>query len=246
MNSESERIIAGFEHLEGTYQIENYIFGDHTRDVVPGCWIYGDTVYGDVQIGFQQWATYSVPVMAYLVHVSTVRVPTQVKQQQDISVVEGYSSAFSTSVETDVGLGVGFVGSMAIGVKASSSSTDGIHGSTTRTQKIEMEGPGVFNVYQLHVAYAHCATSAGSYADFFRYAKTLARPTAEDPARTDLYFMTSIATDTIVPVSSENSQPPLSWADIQEAALMQGYDPQINGGMWSIDLGAYDTPGAHY
>ncbi|MCY1450443.1 hypothetical protein D9M71_672480 [compost metagenome] len=58
--------------------------------------------------------------------------------------------------------------------------------------------------------------------------------------------MTSIATNTIVPVASKNSAAPLSWADIQEAALMEGYDAEINGGMWSIDYSAFDTPGSHY
>lgn len=246
MSDKTKRLIATFEHVEGTYEIENYLFGDLAADVTPGCWIYGDTVYGDVMIAGQNWATYSVPVMAYLVHVSTVRVPTKVKHIHEAVVVEGYSSSFTTSVETDISLGAAFIGSLAVQVKIASSATNGVHGSSTRTQKIEMEGPGVFNIYQLHMAYAHCATSAGIYADCFKYAKAIARPTPRQPDREDLFFMTSIACETIVPVSSSKSSAPLSWADIQEAALMEGYDPEVNGGMWSIDYSASTTPGACY
>ncbi|MEJ5862453.1 hypothetical protein [Pseudomonas farsensis] len=121
--------------------------------------------------------------------------------------------------------------------------TEGIHGSNARAHKVEVEGPGGFSVYQLHIAHAHCATSAADHAGSFKYAKTLARPTEEQPDRVDLYFMTSIATDTLVPVSSEHCVPVLSWEDIQEAALMKGYDPETNEGLWSIDFTACDNPG---
>jgi len=246
MSDKTKRIIAGFEHVEGSYEIENYLFGDQVDSVTPGCWIYGDTVYGDMRIGAENWGTYSVPVMAYLVHMNTVRLPTKVKHHQEVAVVNGYSSSVTSSIEADLSLGGGFIAIAGGELKLTHSSTEGITGSTTRSQKIEMEGPGTFNIYQVHIAYAHCATSAGPFAHLFKYAKTIARPTARQPDREDLFFMTSIATNTIVPVSSKNSSAPLSWADIQEAGLMEGYDPEVNGGMWSIDYSAFDTPGSHY
>lgn len=275
MSNNAERIIADFEHLETPDEIENHLFRG-TNGVIPGCWISADTVCADIQIGGQGWATYSVPVMAYLVKVDTITVPGKARHQQEISAVEGYSNAFYSNVKTEVGLGkdfnpfMGESGRVRNGVtegihgsnarvqkvqskefnpvmgesgRVSNGVTEGIHGSNARVHKVEVEGPGGFNVYQLHIAHAHCATSAADHAGSFKYAKTLARPTEEQPERVDLYFMTSIATDTLVPVSSEHCVPVLSWEDIQEAALMKGYDPETNEGLWSIDYTACDNPG---
>lgn len=243
MSNNAERIIAGFEHLETPDEIENHLFRG-TNGVIPGCWISADTVCVDIQIGGQGWATYSVPVMAYLVQVETITVPGKAKHQQEISAVEGYSNAFYSNVKTEVGLGKDFNPFMGESGRVRNGVTEGIHGSNARVHKVEVEGPGGFGVYQLHIVHAHCATSAADHAGSFKYAKTLARPTEEQPDRVDLYFLTSIATDTLVPVSSEHCVPVLSWEDIQEAALMKGYDPETNEGLWSIDYTACDSTGA--
>ncbi|MFV3287844.1 monalysin family beta-barrel pore-forming toxin [Pseudomonas sp. NY11955] len=231
--------IGNFPHKRGAYEIENYLFGSDGA-VNAGCWVYDKTVYGDMRLGPQNWGTYSTPIMAYLVHLNTVRVPSSVKHVQEVAVTEGYSHSFTSTLETEIGLGAGFLLS-AVGGRLTSSSTEGIHGSSVNTRKIEMEGPGVFNIYQVHYVYAHCVTSAGNYVDFFNYSKF-----RRVNQREDLYFLTSVATETTVAVAAKYSIAPLRWEEIQAAALMQGYDVDNNSGRFAFDWKAYSRPGSQY
>ncbi|NQD55077.1 monalysin family beta-barrel pore-forming toxin [Pseudomonas sp. CM25] len=231
--------IGDFPHKRGSYEVENYLLGGDGA-VNAGCWIYDKTVYGDMKLGSQNWATYSTPVLAYLAHLNTVRVPSSVKYIQDVAVTEGYSSTFTSTLETEIGLGSGFLGCV-IGGKLTSSSSEGIYGSTVNTRKIEMEGPGVFNIYQLHYVYAHCVTSAGNFGDFFEYSKC-----QKIKNREDLFFLTSLASETTVAVASKYSIAPLGWGEIQIAALMDGYNAEFNSGRFAFDWKARNLPGCHY
>lgn len=231
--------IDNFPHKRGSYEIENYLFGSDGA-VNAGCWIKDETVYGDMRLGPKDWGTYTTPIMAYLSHLNTVRVPSSVKHIQEVAVTEGYSSTFTSTLEMEVGLGGGFLLS-AVGGKLTSSTSEGIHGSTVNTRKVEMEGPGVFNIYQMHYVYAHCLTSAGNYLDFFKYAKY-----RQGKNREDLYILTSVATNSTVTVAGKHSIAPLGWDEIQVAALMNGYDVTWNRGRWALDWEAYNVPGCRY
>lgn len=233
--------IGNFPFKRGSFEIENYLFGEQDGRVNPGCLVLGSTVCGDMKVGTQNWLTYSVPVMAYLVHTNTARVPTKVKHTQDVTVTAGYSSSFTAALETEVKVEAGFAVAVGASLKLSAGSTDGIHGSTTRTQKVEIEGPGVFNIYQVHMVYAHCVTSAGALSRSFKYAKTM-----KSNGKQDLYFISSIATDTVVPVITRHSVAPLGWEEIQVALLMNGYDPDVNGGRFGFDFRAVELPGGRY
>ncbi|MFF7061098.1 monalysin family beta-barrel pore-forming toxin [Pseudomonas sp. NPDC008258] len=238
------KAIGDFPHKRGTYEIEKYLYGMDGK-VNPGCWVFGDTVYGDLFLGNQNWGTYSTPILAYLEYLGMARVPGKVSHTEEVSTVEGYSRSFTSSLETEVSLGAGFLGS-AIGGKLTSSSTEGISKTHTRSQKIEMEGPGIFNFYQMHMVYAHCVTGAGGFADFFKYAKTKTYSKAGRDDREDLCIVTSIATSSVITVSAENSIRPLGWDEIQEAALMKGHQFPGNSGRWIFNYGAYHTPGNRY
>ncbi|MFK3816201.1 monalysin family beta-barrel pore-forming toxin [Pseudomonas sp. NPDC089407] len=231
--------IADFPHKRGSYEVENYLFGSDGA-VNAGCWVYDKTVYGDMRLGPQDWATYSTPVLAYLAHLNTVRVPSSVKHIQEVAVTEGYSSTFTSTLEVEVGLGAGYLLS-AIGGKLTSSSNEGIHGSTVNTRKVEMEGPGVFNIYQLHYVHAHCITSAGAFADSFNYSKF-----KQVNEREDLFILTSVASDATVAVAAKHSIAPLGWEEIQIAALMKGYNTEFNSGRFAFDWKARNLPGSRY
>ncbi|WP_165392189.1 monalysin family beta-barrel pore-forming toxin [Pseudomonas tructae] len=233
--------IRNFPYKKGNYEIENYLFGEQDEVVRPGCLMLGPTLRGDMAVAKRTWQTYSVPVMAYLSHLNTVRVPTKVKHTQEVAVTEGYSRSFTATLETEVSIGAGFIVACGLSIKASIGTSQGIFGTTARTQKLEIEGPGVFNVYQVNIVYAHCVTSAGELASRFRYAKVL-----DVKGRKDLFFLSSIATDTVVPVVSEHSVMPVGWEEAQVALLMQGYDPEMNGGRFGFDFRAGDLPGGRY
>lgn len=241
INKEMIRAIGNFPHKRGAYEIETYLYGVDGR-VNPGCWVMGDTVYGDMFLGNQNWGTYSTPMLAYLEYLGMARVPSSVKHTEEVSTVEGYSRSFTSTLETEVGLGAGFLGSV-IGAKLTSSTTEGISGSNTQSRKIEMEGPGIFHFYQAHMVHAHCVTGAGHFADFFKYAKTKIYAKQD---REDLCILTSIATGSIITVAAENSIRPLGWDEIQEAALMEGHNFPGNSGSWVFNYKAYSTPGNRY
>ena len=224
--------IAEFPHKKGSYEIENYIFGGDGV-VRPGCWLLGDTVVGDISLGADKYEAFSVPVLAYLSHVNTVRVPTKVKQAEEVSLVRGFSTAFSLGAEIEVKLGASFLLSAETGIKLSANSTESIHGSSSITRKIEIEGPGVFNIYQLHVVYAHSVIGGGALAEKFK----CSRVRGNGPNQ-QLFFLTSIATHTNFTTSRTDSVAPLGWEEIQKAVLMNAYDPEFNSGKWAIYYGA--------
>jgi len=242
IDKEMIRQIDNFPHERGLYDIEKHLYGGDGK-INAGCWIFGDTVYGDMYLGNQNWGTYSTPILAYLEYLGMARVPSSVTHTEEVSIVEGYSYAFTSSMETEVNLGAGFLGSV-VGGKLTSSTTEGISKSTGRSRKIEIEGPGIYNFYQMHLVYAHCVTGAGGFADFFKYAKT--KQIGGETFREDLCILTSMATSSIITVASANSVKPLGWSEIQEAALMKGHNFPGNSGRWIFNYGAYHTPGSRY
>lgn len=244
IDKEMIRTIGNFPHKRGTYEIETYLYGVDGK-VNPGCWIFGDTVYGDMYVVNQNWGTYSTPILAYLEYAGMARVPSSVTHTEEVSTVEGYSRSFSSSVEAEVNLGAGFLGSV-VGGKLTSTTTQGISHSTARSRKIELEGPGIFNFYQMHMVYAHCVTGAGNFADLFKYAKAKTYAKAGRKDKEDLCILTSIATSSIITVAAENSVKPLGWNEIQEAALVKGHQFPENSGRWVFNYGAYFTPGNRY
>lgn len=229
-----------FPYKRGSFEIENYLFGEH--DVRAGCWILGETVYGDVSLANQPWKTYTVPVLAYLAHLDTVRLPSNVQERHDIEMTTGFSQTFTASLEVEVSVSAGFgSANVSSGIKASVGSSAGISKSTTQKRGITMVGPGVFNIYQMHIVYGHRAKGAGHLSGSFEYHRTLS-----SGGHDDLFYLSSVATDKVVPVASEHSVAPLSWDEIQKATLMDGFDPELNGGRWGINYSASTNPSRCY
>nr|WP_314877599.1 monalysin family beta-barrel pore-forming toxin [uncultured Pseudomonas sp.] len=237
-----EQISYEMPEKQGSYDIDNYLLGGAEQAPNPGCWVRGRTIFGDMWIGNQNWATFSVPVFAYLEHIQTVRLPSDSTYNRAVEIVQGFSSSVTHTTEIEVSLGTGFIKAGAGGMKLSSSYTDGIHGSTKRTESFKLQGPGQYNFYQVNVVYAHLAESAGGLSPLFEYSQVK----QHDEAREDLCFLTSIATDTIVPVLSSDSIEPLGWHEIQRAVLMKSYDASDNSGHFVFHLSARYKPGRSY
>ncbi|WDY57040.1 monalysin family beta-barrel pore-forming toxin [Pseudomonas sp. PSKL.D1] len=230
-----------YERKRGSFEVESHLYGTE-GEINPGCWVIGDTVYGDMYLGDQNWGTFSRPVFAYLVHLGLARVPSSVTHTEQVSSVEGYSKSFTSALETEVHLGAGFLGSV-LGGKLTSSMTEGISHSTTKSREIEIVGPGVFHFYQMHMVFAHCLTGAGKFIDFFKYAQ--ARHVTSRNS-TDLCILTSIATSSLITVAARNAVKPLEWEEIQAACLMTAYKFPVNNGMWRFNYDAYNQPGSCY
>lgn len=242
IDSKSIQQIGFMPEKHGSYEIDNYLLGETGKVLNPGCWVRGRTIYGDMWIWNQNWGTYSVPVFAYLEHAQTVRIPSATKYTHAVEVTEGYSSSVTQTTEAEISVGSGFVMLGAGGVKLSNSYTEGVHGSNKRTESYEIQGPGVYNFYQVHMVFAHKATSAGHLNDLFQYSKVA----KDGSGREDLCFLTSIATDTVVTVPTDSSISPLGWHEIQRAVLMENYEASDNSGRWLFHASAYYKPGARY
>ncbi len=226
----------------GSYEVDNYLLGEVGKVLNPGCWVRGSTVYGDMWIGNQNWGTYSVPVFAYHEHVQTVRIPGASKYTQSLEVTEGFSLSVTEITEAELALGSGFVALGGGGMKLSTSYTEGVHGSSKRTASYEIQGPGIFNFYQVHMVFAHKATSAAHLSGLFQYCQIA----KDGSGREDLCFLTSIATDSVVTVVADASIAPLGWHEVQRAVLMENYNASKNGGRWLFHSNAYFTPGSRY
>ncbi|NBA98067.1 monalysin family beta-barrel pore-forming toxin [Pseudomonas sp. R5(2019)] len=228
--------IADFPFKRGSYEIDSFLYGE--GKVQKGCMVLGNTVYGDVTIGGQSWATYTVPVMAYLVHVDTLPVPNNVEQTQSVDVTKGFSKSFGFQLEASYSVSAGIsVVNVSSEIKVGFSTTETWSSSTTQKRELKLKGPGVFNIYQVHMVYGHCALSAGDLVDLFEYSKV-----GKVGNRSDLYYLSSIALDKLIPVAAADAIRPVSWEEIQREVLIKGYDVELNSGRWGIDFSARNNP----
>jgi hypothetical protein len=225
----------------GDYEIQTYLL-DYNGPK-QGCWVDGETVYGNIYIGDQNWGTYTRPVFAYLQYIDTTSIPQNVTQQYGYEETKGHTRSFEVSVSTKYSVGgaidiVNVSSEISVGFTASEawSTTSSASRSTTLT------GPGTFVTYQIMMVYAHNATSAGrKCSGAFEYNKK-----SDVGGRSDLYYLSAIALDKSVVVDSSKAINPLTWNQIQQQVLMQNYNPDTNSGHFGFDWSAYSNPYRRY
>lgn len=221
--------------MRGSYEIEQYLIGDELK---AGCWIDGDTKYGDVHCGNQDWATYTRPVFAYLQHVATIRSNVQTEHEREVVVCEGFSKSFSKGVEFSVGFSADF-GAVNVGAELSAmfSVTETISSSESIKRTLKVKGEGTIMVYQVHLVYAHHLTSAGTLAGMVPYSRH-AEIFDNDGrlAREDLTLLSSVVCDQLVPVKMEKSIKPLTWKQVNQAVLFNQYEKAPGARRWAFDF----------
>ncbi|WP_433886268.1 monalysin family beta-barrel pore-forming toxin [Pseudomonas vranovensis] len=226
-----------YPRLSGSYDIDRYLVGE--AQLKTACWVRGQTVYGDIMLMGEKRKAYTVPVMAQLVHVDTIRLPSNVEQQHDVQISKGMSRSFSASVQASFSIssGAGLVNATSE-LQVGFSVEETWASSTSERQALLLKGPGTFFIYQVHLIYAHVAIGAApSVKDAFEFHRV-----HDD----NLYFFSSVATKTIVPVSKEDAIRPLSWREVNHIGLVEGYDPEFNSGRWAIVYAARDNAHQRY
>ncbi|MBH3430830.1 monalysin family beta-barrel pore-forming toxin [Pseudomonas alkylphenolica] len=219
----------------GSYEIEQYLIGDELK---AGCWIDGDTKYGDVHCGNQNWTTYTRPVFAYLQHVATIRSNVQTEHEREVVVCEGFSRNFSKSVQFSVGFSADF-GAVNVGAELSAmfSATETISSSESIKRTLKVKGEGTIMVYQVHLVYAHHLTSAGVLGGVVPYTR---RADVFDKngrlMREDLTMLSSVVCDQLVPVELEKSITPLTWKQVNQAVLFNQYEKEPGARRWTFDF----------
>ncbi|CAK9891069.1 MULTISPECIES: monalysin family beta-barrel pore-forming toxin [Pseudomonas] len=228
-----------YPHKQGSAEIERYLLGGQ-EGLKPGCWVEGRTVFGDVFIGTQNWATYSRPVFAYLEHIDIVRVPGQLERKHTASIAQGYSKSFTQSVSVNYSVSAAInVVNVSSSIEVGYSETETWSTDTTRSEEIVFKGPEVYYGYQLHMVYAHCAGSAAAQvAHYFRHHKQL----LQYGRRLDLFYLSSVAMNKFHYVTEKESIEPLTWDAVQQQVLAN-YDPGRNDGKFDFDLKAHQN---HY
>lgn len=232
--------INGFAVKTGSYAIERNLVGGSR--LAPGCWVNGKTVYGNIQIGPQAWATYTRPVFAYLAPVDTLRLNGLKNQRHDITFFQGHNKQFIREVDAAYvvaptiervnilsGIHTGFADDIAWGAPRDHRVT------------LMLPGSGVFALYQMNLVYAHCALAAGAGAgSAFRTRKLRVRAGADG----DLCFLSAISTAVYAAVPDALATQPLAWDALQRTVLTEGHDVERNAGVWSFDFSASDR--IHY
>ncbi|MCP3749792.1 monalysin family beta-barrel pore-forming toxin [Pseudomonas sp. SBB6] len=230
--------IAQFPFKEGSYEIDRYLFGEETPH--SGCWIKGNTSYGDVAYGGQSWATYTRPIFAYLVHTDTVIAYDNSEQTREVSITEGLSKSFTASIDQSYGFSVNF-GAINIGSEITSSTvySEVWSESISTKRSLTVKGPNRFFIYQVHIVYAHLMTSAAKLEWLFKY-RLLAPIMDRDNriVRPDMVYLSSVASPQIVPLKHTNAVSPLSWEQINQAVLFDGFQREDVWGKWSFDYTA--------
>lgn len=209
-----------------------------------GCWIANaKTVYGDVRIGNKQWATYTVPIFAYLRHVDSIVVPRNGEIEKVVEIKKGFTNSFSSEMTGtySVKLGIEQANTNSELTTGFSASEAWSRESTQKESvKIKDEKDGtVVHIYQTVFVYANLATQAARECEqFFTLSRAISR---RDPEQSpDLLYLSSIYTSATTYKHPESSITPLKWDDIQDMVL-SNYDPVEGGckGVFFIDPNAY-------
>lgn len=206
------------------------------QDPPPGCWVDGETVYGDIYIKTQNWGTYTRPIFAYLKYVNTYTHPSGASQQYTTAQTVGLTETFTKELKASYSVGanidlVNTGSSIETGFSKSSSWSQ----QTTQSWTTALQGPATFYIYQVALVYAHCATTAGkSCASSFKYQRTR----VINDWRTDLYYLSSISKNDMVLLSKPLI--PLSWDQVQQYVLIDNWNT------WYFDYNTYSDPFRRY
>lgn len=223
----SSFIADSYPWAHGNFEIDNYL---NSLNPLPACWVEGDTVYGDVYIGDQNWGTYTRPIFAYLRYVDRYPVPSGSTVQHTFTKTRGFTYSFTESINMkySVSANIDIVNASSeidVGFSASQAWSEG----TSETWSASLKGPATFYAYQIVLVYAHCATSAwGKCHSGFPHARA---SQLIDGWRTDMYYLSAIGKNETLTIT--NPVTPLTWDQVQQYIL---YD---NWNAWSFDYNAY-------
>lgn len=206
-----------------------------TGDLNPGCWLKGKTVKSPITCGGKTWDAYSVPVFAYLVSHPLIALESVEGQKKKVKVTQGFSSTFTQHIEA--GLSIEAKG-MGAEMKVSFDKSDTWSSSSEIEIETEFKGGENYYPYQLHVVYAHWLLDASEVDEYFSPFRIVMPVVNEHQQvlREDLYFLSSVATQTVQHALADTEVEELEWEEIQQYVLAH-FDAGSNEGKWSFEVG---------
>ena len=228
------RLSAGsYPWARGNFEIDNYL---NALTPHQACWINGDTVNGDIYIGDQNWGTYTRPIFAYLDYTGRKVVPENYEIEYTFTQKRGFSYSFTQEVKVSYSVGANIeIVNLSSNIEVGFSATQTWSQETEQSWKTTMKGPATFYCYQIHVVYAHCATTA---ANKFPNAFPYHRINTVNEWRKDLYYLSDVNKSTMVVTTSPVT--PLTWQQVQQYVLFDNWNS------WNFDYSAYDDPRRRY
>lgn len=231
--------IARYPRKEGSFEIEQYLIAGELR---PGCWLKSDTVYGDVFCNGLARGTYTLPVFAYLEHVTTIRSDSNTEHEYEVVASQGFSKSFSSSIKKEFSFSATFdTANVAGKISEMSMTKETVSESTSVRRNLKLSGEGTIMVYQIHIVYAHLMTNGGQFVNEIPHNKHFL--SYNDEGRlvgNDLAFLSSVVCDQLVPVKAEHAISPLSWKEVVQAVLFDQYEIRPGARRWMFDFSVHN------
>ncbi|UVL25380.1 monalysin family beta-barrel pore-forming toxin [Pseudomonas donghuensis] len=244
MQDEEVHEAVGFPLKCGSYEIERYLIGD--QNFTRGCWLDGQSIYGDVNFKERKWPTISRPVFAYLAYVDTRLIQGTGNQTMEVTAAQGHHLWFFKGTAKDCS-----VAPAIDQVNAFSNLQTGMNSeqawAPARPQKQSLLVPGgeTYLVYQVALVYAHRAFGAAdTIGSLFSSNHTCVTRTE---GRKDLLFLSSVTTNRLCARELDREvEQPLSRDDLFKLILLDKYSAAVNAGAWSFDMDALNDPRKRY
>ncbi|MCY1396443.1 hypothetical protein D3C76_297220 [compost metagenome] len=202
-----------------------------------GCWIDSPTAVGDMRIGGKDWYTYTRPIFAYLENRQFSQLPSGGKNGIKTTYTQGFTEETKLSLGVDFSIpGLGNLNltlGLSLGYEAKWTSSE----STSVEKTIEIAGEGTFQLYNLILVYAHCATSAGRENSKLKPSRKKIYPDGS----IDLTFLTAVGTEHHVYAQNDKIlKENFTFGRVQQE-ILDRYNAFENKGPFTFDFGTKIT-----
>ncbi|UVL62672.1 monalysin family beta-barrel pore-forming toxin [Pseudomonas sp. B21-032] len=234
----------GFPLKSGSYEIERYLIGD--RNFNRGCWVSGQSIYGEVSFKGRKWPTISRPVFAYLAYVDTRVIQATGDQNIEVSAAQGHHLWFfkGTAKDCSVAPAIDQVNAFS-NLQTGMDSEQAWAPARPHKQSLLVPGSTTYLVYQVALVYAHRVfAAADTIGGLFSSNHACVVSTG---GKNDLILLSSVATSRLCAREQvQGAQPPLSRDDLFKLILLDNYSTAGDARAWSFDMDALVDPRKRY
>ncbi|KJK18524.1 monalysin family beta-barrel pore-forming toxin [Pseudomonas sp. 2(2015)] len=234
----------GFPLKSGSYEIERYLIGD--RNFNRGCWVSGQSIYGEVSFKGRKWPTISRPVFAYLAYVDTRVIQATGNQSLEVSAAQGHHLWFfkGTAKDCSVAPAIDQVNAFS-NLQTGMDSEQAWAPARPHKQSLLVPGSTTYLVYQVALVYAHRVfAAADTIGGLFSSNHACVVSTG---GKNDLILLSSVATSRLCAREQvQGAQPPLSRDDLFKLILLDNYSTAGDARAWSFDMDALVDPRKRY
>lgn len=236
--------LLGYPLMSGSYEIERYLVDN--QSLARGCWVTGQSIYGEVNFKGRKWPTISRPVFAYLAHVDTRVMQGAGNQSLEVTAVQGHQLWFfkGTAKDCSVSAAIDQVNAFS-NLQTGMSSERAWAPARPYKQSLLVPGKATYVIYQVALVYAHRSFNAAeTVGSLFSSSHTCV---AQAERKKDLLFLSSVATSRLCAHALDREvNQPLSREELFKLLLLDKHAAGANTGAWSFDMEALNDPKRRY